>query len=257
MKTKTKFHVVEIIRKNGSIRPSELAKSLRISPQAIHRHLKTLVSDGLIEPRGSPPSTRYVTTGNPDFSRGLDWFQSSGTPEQTTNVCETRDVFSARLSRLALLKNQGLPEEDLPLIISISGEIGNNSFDHNLGQWKDVPGCWLETQVTHHKLWILLADRGQGIYRSLSRVAPNLPSEQVAVEKAFREHISGRAPEKRGNGLNYVTNIIADKAAAGLACRSGSGQIHFGEFGKFCSSVLDTISTQKDGTITLIAWEFK
>ena len=256
MKTSTRYHLVKIIKKNGQTRPAELAKSLQISLQAVHRHLKALVSDGIIESKGRPPSTRYMMAGTADFSRALKWFQSSGTPNLTDEVCETRDIFSARLSRLTLLENQGLSIEDLPLIISTIGEIGNNSFDHNLGQWQDVPGCWFETQVTRQRLWILIADRGQGIFRSLSRVASIL-NEQDAVEKAFKEHISGRAPEKRGNGLKYVTNVIAEKSAAGLACCSGSGQIRFGEFGEACSNVFKSISKSNCGTITVIAWELR
>jgi hypothetical protein len=254
MKTSTRFQIVEIIRQNGLTRPNELAKSLKISLQAIHKHLRALVSDGVIEPKGRPPSTRYMMAGTADFGRAFKWFESSGIPEPAAEVSETRDVFSARLGRLALLENQGLRKEDLPLIISIVGEIGNNSFDHNLGQWRDVPGCWFEIQVTHHRLWTLIADRGQGIFRSLSGVIPVL-NDQDALEKAFKEHISGRAPEKRGNGLKYVTNVIAERSAAGLACCSGSGQIHFGETGELCSNVVKAISEFDYGTITVLAWE--
>ncbi len=255
MKTPTRSYIIEIIKKNGSVRPSELAESLQISPQAIHKHLRALVSAGIIEPKGRPPSTRYLIVGTPDFSRALTWFRATDIPGPSPDVCETRDVFAGRLSRLTLLVNQGLPEEDLPLIISVCGEIGNNSFDHNLGQWQDVPGCWFETQLTHCQLWILIADRGQGIYHSLARVDPNIPSEQIAVEKAFREHISGRAPEQRGNGLKYVANIIFNRPKAGLACRSGNGRICLGERGKDCSTILETFSSPTNGTITLIAWE--
>lgn len=253
MKKSTKSHIIKIIRQTGSTRPVELAKSLKISLQAIHRHLRILVSDGIIEPKGRPPSTRYMMAGTADFSRALEWCESSTTPSPAVEVSETRDVFSARLNRLTLLENQGLPQGDLPLIISVIGEIGNNSFDHNLGQWRDVPGCWFETQVTRRRLWILIADRGQGIFRSLSGVIP-VANEQDAMEKAFRERISGRTPERRGNGLKYVKNVIAERSAAGLACRSGSGQIHFGEYGELCSNVVRTISEFDYGTITVLAW---
>ena len=139
------------------------------------------------------------------------------------------------------------------MVIAIAGEIGNNSFDHNLGQWKDLPGCWFEIERTRRRLWVLIADRGQGIYHSLVRVYPRIPTEQIAVEKAFHETISGRAPEQRGNGLKFVKKVVTE-AGAGLACRSGSGAVHFGDLGENCFTVLEPVKKQKVGTITLIAW---
>ncbi len=255
MKTATKSHIVEIISKKGSARPVDLAQSLGISPQALHRHLKDLVADGLIEAKGSPPHTSYIIAGKPDFTKALEWFQSSSQPDTASEVCETRNVFAARLNHFIPLEERGLGKEDLPLVIATSGEVGNNSFDHNLGQWKDVPGCWFELQVTRKRLWILIADRGQGIFSSISQVVPNIQNDQIAIEKAFSETISGRAPEKRGNGLKYVRNIVTDSPEKGIACRSGSGLIDFGDFGKDCSSVLIDISDKNSGTITLIAWK--
>lgn len=79
--------------------------------------------------------------------------------------CESRDIFQAQLDNLyhELLN---------PLLIAVCGEIGNNSFDHNLGNWRDLSGVYLE----HSKegSMIILADRGQGIRKTLSRIMPNI-----------------------------------------------------------------------------------
>jgi hypothetical protein len=85
-------------------------------------------------------------------------------------------------------------------------------------------------------------------------VDANIPNEQIAVERAFNERISGRAPEKRGNGLKYVKAIVTDEPKRGLACCSGKGSVEFGDFGKDCAQILRTIVQQKVGTITLIEW---
>jgi len=254
MLTETKVQIVENIRKKGRMRPVDLVRSLNITSQAIHRHLKSLVDDGIIEPREGPPKTYYVLAGVPDFDRALNWFQSKTEPGLFSEVCETRDVFAGRLSHIVPIEKKGLSKDDLPLVISIAGEIGNNSFDHNLGQWQDVPGCWFELQLTRQQLWIVVADRGQGIYRSLSRVVPNLPDDQVAIEKAFSERISGRAPEQRGNGLKFVTGIISEKPNTGLACVSGSGLIHYGDLGETCKDVLKTVISKNMGTVTIMTW---
>jgi phosphoribosylpyrophosphate synthetase len=59
MKSNTKNQVIEIINKNGRMRPSELSQALNISPQMLHRHLKTLIAEGTIQKLGVPPLTFY------------------------------------------------------------------------------------------------------------------------------------------------------------------------------------------------------
>ncbi|TSC63746.1 MAG: hypothetical protein G01um1014106_403 [Parcubacteria group bacterium Gr01-1014_106] len=46
---------------------------------------------------------------------------------------------------------------------------------------------------------------------TLRRVRPELASHVAAVEVAFTEFISGRAPEKRGNGLKLVREIVTEQ----------------------------------------------
>ena len=121
--------------------------------------------------------------------------------------CSDSSMFQARLSRLE--KDLGEIRElgrTFPLISAITGEIGNNSFDHNLGSWPDIPGIFFAYDIIGKK--IVLADRGQGILTTLKRVRPELINHQDALKVAFTEIISGRAPEYRGNGLKFVRNVI-------------------------------------------------
>jgi hypothetical protein len=98
----------------------------------------------------------------------------------------------------------------LRLAISVAGEIGNNTFDHNLGQWRDVHVFWFECQVTGGRLWMVLADRGQGIFQSLAGVHPGITDEEEALKAAFEKVISGRGPEQRGNGIKFVRSWFQD-----------------------------------------------
>lgn len=54
--------------------------------------------------------------------------------------CKTRDIFQARLEKMLedLLKSKVISEDDAYIVSAISGEIGNNSFDHNLESWPDI-----------------------------------------------------------------------------------------------------------------------
>ena len=53
------MQIIEIIRKNGSLRVEDLRQSLKITPQAIHRHLRDLERDGRLTKIGFPPQTHY------------------------------------------------------------------------------------------------------------------------------------------------------------------------------------------------------
>lgn len=123
--------------------------------------------------------------------------------------CQDIQTFNSRLNKLETeLQTIKDLENNFSLITSVAGEIGNNSFDHNLGQWPDVRGILFAYDL--NKREVVLADRGQGILETLKRVKPDLSDDKSALKVAFTEKISGRAPENRGNGLKYVRKVITE-----------------------------------------------
>jgi hypothetical protein len=113
---------------------------------------------------------------------------------------ETRDVFSARLQSY-------IQETRKYLEAAVIGEIGNNTFDHNFVFDPPYPrGVYCN--IAYNQPYIVIADYGKGIWRSLSLAAPSLGSDAEAVETAFTKKISGRHPEQRGNGLKFVAKTI-------------------------------------------------
>ena len=137
--------------------------------------------------------------------------------------CSNSLVFQSRVMKFEknLGKVDGL-ESTFPLISAIVGEIGNNSFDHNLGNWTDVPGIFFGYDL--EKREVVLADRGQGILQTLKRARPELDSDEQALKVAFSEIISGRAPEARGNGLKFVKNVIISNDIK-LLFKTGSARL--------------------------------
>ena len=135
-----------------------------------------------------------------------DWI-SRGAEFPGTFYCPTSAVFQARLVKMerVLMEKPGF-EKLYSLIVLVAGEIGDNSFAHNLGNWPDTPGIFFGYDIV--KGIIVLADRGLGILETLRRVRPGLSTHVKAVEVAFTEFLSGRAPEKRGNGLKLVREVI-------------------------------------------------
>jgi len=123
--------------------------------------------------------------------------------------CEDAFVFKSRLSKFAeVLKREGVLGESFSLVTSVVGEIGNNSFDHNIGNWPDIPGIFFAYSLKERK--IILADRGRGVLTTLQKVRPELSNDKDALQVAFTEIVTGRHPEDRGNGLKYVKKIVQD-----------------------------------------------
>ena len=142
------------------------------------------------------------------FKMALNWVMNNlGVEPFSDFYCSNVSVFQTRLIKLEneLSKIKRL-SKIFPLISAITGEIGNNSFDHNLGNWPDILGIFFAWDLDRGK--IILADRGQGILSTLKKVKPELTNHQDALLTAFTEVISGRAPEHRGNGLKFVRDVV-------------------------------------------------
>ena len=156
-----------------------------------------------------------------------DWITAEADRVDITSdyYCETRDIFQARLDRMIdnLLTNNNIKEEKIYLVSAIAGEIGNNSFDHNLGNWADIIGTFFAYNFVDSELKIVLADRGQGVLKTLEKVKPELKNDSEALKTAFTERISGRAPEARGNGLKFSRESV-EKENMHLVFISGNAQ---------------------------------
>lgn len=151
-----------------------------------------------------------------------DW-TNDGLELPAVFYCSNSSIFQARLVRMqeALIQSSAF-DPILSLIVAVAGEIGNNSFDHNLGKWPDIPGIFFGYDVGRRR--IVLADRGLGVLVTLKRVRPELKNHLEALRVAFTEIVSGRAPEARGNGLKFVRQVVAENPI-GLFFRSGDAEL--------------------------------
>lgn len=156
---------------------------------------------------------------------GWQW-ASQITPTEPSQelYCQTKDVFAP--GRLSRLENDLQKISDLgihhSLLTSMVGEIGDNSYAHNLGNWPDTQGIFFAYDL--NKRIIVLADRGRGILKTLQSVRPELKSHKDALKVAFTEIVSGRFPERRGNGLKSVMQTILASNVK-LVFRTGDAQL--------------------------------
>lgn len=210
----------------------EAAKILHVSIDTLRRwdKLGTLKS---IRLRGET-GHRYYSVQDLElltidlFKVAKDWVTGASTHEPESQFyCPDSAIFQARLGALENLISQ-IPElkEEYSLITSMVGEIGNNSFDHNVGSWPDIRGILFAYNLEKGQL--VLADRGQGILTTLKRVRPELTNDIDALTLAFTEKVSGRAPESRGNGLKYVKRVVTqntNKITIKLLFQTGSAEL--------------------------------
>ncbi|MFA5820942.1 MAG: MerR family DNA-binding transcriptional regulator [Candidatus Gracilibacteria bacterium] len=205
----------------------EAAKMMGISIDTLRRWDK---AGKLVAVRAGEGTHRYYKKAdiglfiNDLFALARSWaFSSYADDPQKDFFCPNSSVFQARLGRMETELGR-VPEVcDLyPLLVAIAGEIGNNSFDHNLGNWPDVAGVFFAFDV--NKKMIVLADRGQGVLATLRRVRPELRDHKEAVKMAFTETVSGRAPESRGNGLKFVRKVVSENAVS-LIFQTGGARL--------------------------------
>lgn len=143
------------------------------------------------------------------IKKAFDWVaQENSTGFLTSDeLCTTRDVFQARLEKMNIFfKHEQQFHAIAPLVGVIVGEIGNNAFDHNLGNWRDVAGLYFYYDISLK--YVVLADRGLGVQATLKRVRPEIQNDCEALMIALKEVVTSRAPEKRGNGLKLVEKMV-------------------------------------------------
>lgn len=191
----------------------QAAKLLGVSIDTLRRWDK---SGKLLAIRKSINGYRYYRKADIELSLSdlyrlaEEWCSAKNGVEPAAEFyCQNSAVFQIRhlaldrqLARMQELKNI------YAMVVAVVGEIGNNSFDHNIGNWRDVPGVFFGYNLSGRQ--VVLADRGLGILKTLSGVRPGLNSHVEALRVSFTEVVSGRAPEARGNGLKFVKNAVME-----------------------------------------------
>lgn len=214
MKTDTNKKIFEFIKEKGQVSPKEIISFISFSAPAVFRQLKKLQERNLIQKSGNPPQVFYhlpMTEKERLVQQVIKWV-SDAEAEMINNqdfYCPARDIFQFRNERiLKMLFDDGVAESLSYLLIAVIGEIGNNSFDHNLGNWPNISGVYFKVVMAERL--IMLADRGQGVLATLKKVRANIKNDEGALHTAFTDIVSGRAPEQRGNGLKFVKKVIQE-----------------------------------------------
>lgn len=142
--------------------------------------------------------------------------------------CKHRDEFDGKLERfITMFQHFGLNEDDARLATTLIGELGNNTFDHNLGSWPtDVSGCIITAQnwPKLKKIQFAIADPGVGFLGSLKAAFPELKTDIEAIKKGMAGN-TGRIGEIRGNGLKLIQEWTIKDFCGKVSIQSGEGLV--------------------------------
>lgn len=242
------------VQGKGFYTTTELAKLLGISRIAVFNRIKKgaikaqKIGRNFIIFKKDLGDIEFFTSDLARIAR--DWaIYQKRFPEEF--YCQNSAVFQGRLVKMETLMLKDKDAKGLySLLTSITGEIGNNSYDHNIGQWPDVPGIFFGYDLD--KKQIVLADRGLGVLETLKRVKPELKDHKQALQVAFTEIISGRKPEARGNGLKYVRSVIS-KNPINLVFQTGDTKLILN--GGSADLNIETAGENIRGCIALITYK--
>lgn len=118
----------------------------------------------------------------------------------------------------------GFSKDNAALITSSIGEIIDNAFYHNLGQWNSEFGALVIFTAQHipdkKNINISICDFGVGFLNTLIGNYPFLKTEADAIAVALKANTTGRINKAGGNGLVYLQKNIFNGFAGNIMIRS-------------------------------------
>ncbi|MEK7147128.1 MAG: hypothetical protein AAB772_02630 [Patescibacteria group bacterium] len=171
---------------------------------------------------------------------------------ENDNVCEIihcifRDELDARLGKInRMFLHFGLGEIEGSMTTSLVGELGNNVFDHNDGQWPtSVRGAIILAQVNprQRRIEVVVADPGIGFKGSLAALSAPVKNDDLEAIKLGLSGVTGRIGEPRGQGLRIVQNWTINNFAGIVRIHSGSGLVIVDKNGLHAEPVFPIVGT--------------
>ncbi|MDO8470488.1 MAG: hypothetical protein Q7S63_00745 [bacterium] len=189
-------------------------------------YLKKMRFDKILEELGYKEALREF--------QGIPTLPQANLDIQEIVHCKYNDEFSARLGHFEkMFRNFGLNEEDAKRASVIIGELGNNVFDHNLGNWPtNFSGSIIAGQnyPAMKRIEFVVGDAGVGFLGSLINAFPDLQDDIEAIKKGLKGY-TGRIGEDRGNGLKTIQRWTINNFHGMLIIHSGKGLVQVDEDG--------------------------
>ena len=196
----TREKILSYIKKKGEVSGKELVEVLGITRQAVNKHIKKLVQEGLLIKEGCTKGTVYkVASSHKKFS-ALAKFEKIYSLEGL----EEHEVF--REVDLFLGLRKGLKENVYQIINYAFTEMLNNAIEHS-----ESAKCKVEVVLTPYYCGFEIRDYGIGIFYSIFKKF-NLQDEVSAVGELIKGKVTTLPGGHTGEGV-FFTSKAGDKVS--------------------------------------------
>ncbi len=188
--------ILQRVEQFGEFSADELRRELDVSRQAIHKHVKKLTEEGILEKIGS--------------TRGAKYIKKDGGPATTHHLRRTyaikeleEDEVFGEVDMILNLRAQ-LNENAHEIVAYAFTEILNNAIDHSRSD-----KVLVQVALKPHDLTFVIRDYGIGIFENIKDKL-KLLSHEVALQTLIKGKATTAPDRHAGEGL-FFTSRNADR----------------------------------------------
>ncbi len=196
----TKERLYQFIKRKGSVRGQELVDEFKISRQAVNRHLKSMLKEGVIIKEGVTKAARYKTgESRKTVTASRRW-------EKTYHLrgLEEHEVFR-KISTILSLDASTVPSARA-IVRHAFTEMLNNAVDHSQSE-----KCLIRFEVNRYACAFIIRDYGIGLFNSI-RNKFRLNDEYDALSQLLKGKTTTMEDRHSGEGI-FFTSKAGDEVA--------------------------------------------
>lgn len=191
--------ILKALKGGRPFKASQLVRRFRISRQALHRHLKTLVHQGLVQQLGTSRKNTFYVLNKPSALKKLWPSQKSFTKRYKREGLQEESVFQ-EINRQPFLL-EPLSKEARNNFRFAFTEMLNNAIDHSRSHFVDVG-----VRVNPQNSTFVITDYGVGIFENICR-KKKLASEMEALQDLLKGKQTTQPEFHSGEGVFFVSKI--------------------------------------------------
>ncbi len=193
----TKEKILRIINKNHRVSTALLVQKLNITPQAVHKHLNTLIKEGVILKQGSSRKTSYYILNS---AESIQAHKTSLFSKTFTNIDLQEDqIFREIKSQIPYLHE--LPQNIEKILHYAFTEMMNNAIDHS--QSKVIQVIF---SIQASVLTFSIDDKGIGIFENIQK-KKKLKDEMEAIQELLKGKQTTQPDRHSGEGIFFTSKI--------------------------------------------------
>lgn len=188
--------ILRKVETDGEFTSDEICRELTVSRQAVHKQIRRLSEEGILEKVGSTRGAKYV--------------KKDGIPAVTHRMRRTYALNGLREDEV---------HEEVEVVLNLHSQVNvnareiaayafteilNNAIDHS----RSVK-VLVEVTLKPHDLVFIIRDYGIGIFENI-KAKFNLPSHETALQELIKGKTTTAPDRHTGEGL-FFTSRIADK----------------------------------------------